>query len=56
MKLNAPTQSVWIIAVVAGCLGLAGHFVGIPYVSGHECWLISVGFVLLFLTTLFKKF
>lgn len=56
MKLNAPTQSVWLIAVIAGCLGLLSHFTAIPYASGNEFWLVSVGFVLLLLSTVFRKF
>lgn len=56
MKLNAPTQSVWMIAVIVGCLGLIGHFVALPYISGNELWMISLGFVLLVFSTVFKKF
>lgn len=56
LKLNAPTQSIWLIAVICGCLGLLSHFVHIPQISGNELWLVAVGFVLLVLSTVFKKF
>ena len=56
MQPNAPTKSVWLIALVVGFLGLIGHFIAIPYVTGNEFWLVSAGFVLLVLSTFFKNF
>lgn len=54
MKLNAPKQIVWIIAVIVGVLGILGHFVVIPFVSAYAFWFVVVGFVLLALATLLK--
>ncbi len=54
MRLNAPTFPVWLIAVIIGVLGIVGHFVFIQHVTTHSFWLVSGGFALLFLGTLFK--
>ena len=53
MKLSAPTQIVWIIAVILGVLGLLGHFAGVP-VGGYSFELLAVGFILLTLGTMLK--
>ena len=54
MKLSAPKQTTWWIAVIAGVLGILGTWVSIPVVSGIAFWLLLVGFVLLALATFFK--
>lgn len=54
MKLNAPKFVTWVIAVVFGVLGIAGHFVAIPFVSEYSFWLETVGFVILALSTFLK--
>ncbi len=54
MKLNAPTQNVWLIAVIVGVLGIVGTFVAIPFVSVYAFWFVVVGFALLVLSTLLK--
>lgn len=54
MKLSAPKQVTWIIAVVAGALGFIGTYVAIPVVSGIAFWLIFGAFVLLALATFLK--
>ena len=55
MKLSAPTQPVWWIAVIAGFLGILSEFVTIPEISPNRFWLVAIGFFLLFLGTTFKK-
>ena len=54
MKLNAPKQATWIVAVVAGVLGFIGTYIEIPVVSGIAFWLIFGAFVLLALATYLK--
>ena len=54
MKLNAPKQVTWIVAVVAGALGFIGTYVSIPVVSGIAFWLVFGAFVLLALATYLK--
>ena len=56
VKPNAPTASVWWIAIVFGFLGIIAEFVAIPEVTTYRFWFVTVGFVLLFLSTLLKKF
>ena len=54
MKLNAPKNITWWIAVIVGVLGVLGNFVAIPIVSGEAFWFVTVGFVLLALATYLK--
>ena len=54
MKLNAPTQLVWIISVIVGVLGILGTFITIPIVSVYAFWFVAVGFVVLALATFLK--
>lgn len=54
MKLNAPTQLVWVISVIIGVLGILGKFVAIPFITVNAFWFVTVGFVLLALATLLK--
>ncbi len=54
MKLSAPKQVTWIIAVAVGALGFIGTYVTIPVVSGIAFWLIFGAFVLLALATFLK--
>lgn len=55
MNLSAPTFPVWVIAVVAGGVGLLSKFVAIPGVTPYAFWLVVVGFLLLVLGTLLKE-
>lgn len=54
MKLSAPKQTTWWIAVVLGVLGLVGTYVSLPFVSANTFWFVAVGFILLTLATFFK--
>ncbi len=54
MKLSAPKNVTWWIAVVVGVLGILGSFVSIPFVSDNYFLFVVVGFVLLALGTLLK--
>lgn len=56
MKLNAPKQIVWIIALVLGILGILGYLIPLPVVTGLAFWMVTVGFVLLVLGTALKGF
>jgi hypothetical protein len=50
MKLSAPKQITWIIAVVLGVLGLLGYL-GLPVVGAFAFWLVFLGFVVLAVAT-----
>ena len=54
MKLSAPKNTTWYVAVILGVLGILGTFISIPVVSDYTFLLVAVGFVLLALGTYFK--
>jgi len=54
MKLNAPKNVTWWVAVVVGVLGILGKLFTIPFVSDNAFWFAAVGFVLLALATFLK--
>lgn len=54
MKLNAPKQVVWIIAVVVGVLGILASVVPITALVGYSFWMVAIGFLLLALSTAVK--
>jgi len=56
MKLNAPNQTFWLVAVVLGVLGILGKLAIIPaaIITGNAFWLVAIGFAILALTTMFK--
>lgn len=51
MKLNAPKQITWIIALILGLLGLLGSLMGIPVLSGLAIWVVAAGLALLLVAT-----
>ena len=54
MKLSAPTQAVWYIAVILGILGIISALTIIPGLSGSAFWLVAIGWVLLVIGTATK--
>ena len=56
MKLSAPKNITWWIAVVLGVLGLLGNFVTIPVISGLSIWLLFLGFAVLAVATFVEGF
>jgi len=54
MRLSAPKNVTWWIAVVLGILGILSTFTKIPLVSDYSFLFVVVGFVLLALATLLK--
>jgi hypothetical protein len=51
MKLSAPKQVTWWVALVVGVVGILANLVTIPVLSGFAFWLVVVAFVLLILAT-----
>jgi hypothetical protein len=47
MKLSAPKQITFLIAVVIAVLGILASLVTIPVLSGFALWLVVIAFVLL---------
>jgi hypothetical protein len=54
MRFNAPTQNFWWISVILAVLGVIGVIVTIPFISAYAFWFVTVGFVLLALSTVLK--
>ncbi|MEO7264098.1 MAG: hypothetical protein ABIW38_04250 [Ferruginibacter sp.] len=55
MKLSAPTQILWVIAVILGSFGIIGHLTQVTYLTQYQFVLVAFGFILLVIGTLFKK-
>ncbi len=55
MKLSAPTQILWVLAVLIGICGIIGHLTPVKYLTEHQFLLVMIGFVLLVIGTLFRK-
>lgn len=51
---SAPKRLTWIIGLIAGILGIIGHFVQIQFLSAHSFTLSLVGFVVLAIGTTVK--
>lgn len=54
MKLSAPNQTLWLIAVILGVLGILAFLGVIPPLATYAFWLVTIAFVLLLLGTLLK--
>jgi hypothetical protein len=54
MRLNAPTKNFWWISVILAVIGIIGQIVAIPVVSVYAFWFVTVGFILLALSTVVK--
>jgi hypothetical protein len=51
MKLNAPKQVTWYIALILGLVGILGTLVTIPVISGLAFWIVAVALALMLLAT-----
>ncbi len=54
MKLSAPLQITWLVAVILGVVGIAARVLPIAALAPNAIWLVGAGFALLALGTLFK--
>ena len=54
MKLNAPKQITWIIALILGALGILGTLVEIPIATEYSFWFLAIGWLLLIIATITK--
>jgi len=53
-KLNAPSQTLWLISVILGGLGIVSKYVVITGVTPYSFWLLAIGFVILVVATVTK--
>jgi hypothetical protein len=52
MKLSAPKQIVWIIALILGIVGVLGTLATIPVITPEIAfWLVVAGWALLLIAT-----
>jgi uncharacterized membrane protein HdeD (DUF308 family) len=54
MKLSAPKNVTWWIAVFLGLIGILASVVSIPFLSDNSFWIVALAFILLALATLLK--
>lgn len=54
MTLSAPTQLVFLIALVVAILGIVATFVAIPFVSAYAFWVVVAAWAILTIGCLFK--
>jgi hypothetical protein len=47
MKLSAPKQITWWVAVVLGVIGVIGYLIEIPVLSDYAGWVVFAAFVIL---------
>ncbi len=56
MKLSAPKQITFWVAVIVAVVGLLAALVSIPPLSGFALWILVLGFVVLAAGNLFEGF
>lgn len=54
MNLNAPTQTLFIVAVVIAVIALLGAIIAIPFISTYAFWILLLGFIVLVAGVLMK--
>ena len=54
MKLSAPTQAVWIIAVVVGVIGILAALGTIPGLSAYAFWIVVLAWAIFAISTATK--
>jgi len=54
LKLSAPSQVVWIIALILGIVGILGVLGVITGLAAYAFWLVVAGWALLLVATLMR--
>lgn len=54
MKLSAPKQVTFWVAVIVAVIGVIASFVTIPGLSGFAFWIVVLGFVILAVANLME--
>ena len=44
---SAPKQITWILGLIAGILGIIGHFTHVPFLTEYNYPLLLTGFIVL---------
>jgi len=56
MKLNAPKQITFLVALILAVVGLLGIIISIPFISAYAFWILFVGFCVLTAGCILKGF
>ena len=54
LKLSAPSQVVWIIALILGIVGIMGVLGVITALATYDFWLVAAGLALLLIATVMR--
>jgi hypothetical protein len=52
---SAPKRITWIIGLIAGILGIIGHFANVQILTEHNYTLLLIGFLVLAVGTTLKE-
>jgi uncharacterized radical SAM superfamily protein len=52
---SAPNQTLWVVAIIVGFLGILGHYVSIDILSKYNYEMLLISFILLVIGTAFRK-
>ncbi len=55
MRLSAPSQIVWVIAVILGIVGVLASLGVLPTLAAYAFWLVVAGWALLVIATLMRR-
>jgi hypothetical protein len=55
IKPSAPKNITWIIGIVAGLLGIIGHYAHVQILNEHNYTLLLIGFIVLAVGTTFRN-
>ncbi len=54
LKLSAPSQTFWIIALILGVLGILGAMGVVVALAPYGFWLVVAGWALLLIATIMR--
>jgi len=52
---SAPNQTLWVVALIIGFLGILGHYFHIDIFSKYNFEMLLIGFILLAIGTTYRK-
>jgi hypothetical protein len=55
MKLSAPSQVLWIVAVILGIVGILAKLGAIAAIAQYDFWLVAIGWAVLVVATLLRN-
>jgi hypothetical protein len=52
---SAPNQTLWVVALIVGLLGILGHYIHIDILSKYNYEMLLIGFILLVIGTAYRR-